>query len=143
MYYLINKAFEPKEVGCYPQSCKMGCGYNHSRSDSIDQVKTHRIPNFSPFTGCFVLQKKARLTDFISAPIIPTGFIVSAKAKAVLEKHDLGKHIFFQTSISMGGELFNDYYWFIYEPIDLTTSIDFSKTEIFLVDGDRNKIRKL
>lgn len=142
-YFQIEHAFDSKVVGCYPQSTQMGCDYNHSRPDSIDNVDVNKVPSFIPFTGCFVLQKQAKLTDFISTAILPTGFIVSEKAKNVMVQFKLGKHAFFPTKISYRDKVYDDYFWFIFEPIDLSYHIDYNFTEFYLTDFNGTRIRQM
>lgn len=142
-YFQIEHAYDSKVVGCYPQSTKMGCDYNHSRPDSIDNVNVNEVPSFIPFTGCFVLQKQAKLTDFISTAILPTGFIVSEKTKNVMAQFKLGKHAFFPTKISYRDKVYDNYFWFIFEPVDLSEFVDFDKTKFYLTDFNDNKIRQM
>jgi hypothetical protein len=142
-FYNISNSFDSKEIGCYPQSTEMGCGYNHLRPDSIKHVQLKKIPDFTPDTGCFVLRYRAKLTDFISAAIISNGFIVSSKVKSIMEKFNLGKHAFFPAKVSKKDKIYDDYFWFIFEPIDLSFFIDYNKTVFYLTDTDRNKIKML
>lgn len=142
-FYYIDNSCDTKEIGCFPQSTKMGCGYNHQSSNSIDKIAINKIPHFTPDTGCFVLQDKAKTTDFISASIISNGFILSLKTKKILEKFNLGKHCFFKTKISTNNEVNDNFFWLIFEPEDLGKYIDYKKTSFYLTDNDGFKIKEV
>jgi hypothetical protein len=133
-YYYLSEDYNGDIIGCYPQSHKMGFNYNHLDKHSLKFIKPDSIPEFTPKTGCFILENKAKLTDCISSAVLSTGFLMSEKAKLIFEKHSIGEHIFYQTKIFHKDIVFDNYYILLFKSIDIKSFIDFKRTQFFITD---------
>ncbi len=91
MSYFILTNSTGKDIGKeYPQTDGMGGFYQFGDSNSISNLPNLKIPDFIPNLDYFNIHKNSKLTDFISTGLITAmGFIVSEKAKNILEQFNL------------------------------------------------------
>ncbi|MFN8294871.1 MAG: hypothetical protein U0T69_01690 [Chitinophagales bacterium] len=130
-YYLITNATNKKETGLVgPQCMVFPSGYNldwYEQPNSMTKLSNDRIPDFEPEL-IFELDKKAKLTDFISQSIISSrGLLINKKVKDILEQFRLPEHKFYPAKIFHKNEVFQ-YFWLHlidnnYDDIDYSKSI--------------------
>jgi hypothetical protein len=78
-----------------------------------DVLKENGLPDKLPELVKVFLYSSSKLTDFIKGSFLEQyGLIVSAKAKIVLEKFNIGKHKFYPIIVNQRGVDYEDYYFF-------------------------------
>ncbi len=96
----------------YPQHQVMGRGYDYDAPDSVHQLPYDAIPEFQPDFDAVVVHGHARRTDLLSsAPIKNTGYHVSPRLRAVLERFALPPHRFYPVSMTHRGRPVAGYCW--------------------------------
>jgi hypothetical protein len=130
MNYFILSNSTGKDIGKkYPQTDGMGGLYPFGDKDSISNLTSFQIPDFTPNLNYFNIHKSAKLTDFVSTGLITAkGFLVSKKAKITLEQFNLPKHKFYPAKLLYKDKFYEDYYW-MHLGEDFTDYIEFDKTE--------------
>lgn len=128
MKYYILKNSTGDDIGKeYPQTDGMCLEHRSSEPNCISFLPNLEMPGFEPNLDYFVLDKKAKLTDFISTALInASGFIVSKKIKYTLEKFDIAKYKFYPARILFKNK-FYDYYW-LHFCEDMSPLIDLANT---------------
>ena len=131
-FYIISEAAGTKETGIvYPQVKSMSKGYDLNASNSVwalHEVRNEK-PKFKPNLDAFVLSKKAKLSDTISAAFIGgRGLLVSEKFKILLQNFKLTKHIFFPAFVIKDEER-HKYYWLHLIDSDYRSYVVFPKTK--------------
>lgn len=146
-YYLLRSPSDPKIIGIrdgYGQAESQRQGFkNKSHYDEIINFfnKTNanigKFPSFEINLEYVKMEKKAKLTDFISFyPVIPYGyFLVSEHVVKILSTFKLPKHKFYSATIEFKEEKIHNYKLFYCPPlednlIDYTKSIFFSGNEL-------------
>jgi hypothetical protein len=90
----------------------MGAGYDFDAQDSVYHLPYDALPDFEPNFTTVVIHGHARLTDLISsAPIRNTGYLVSDRLRAVLERFALPPHRFYPVPASYRGKPVAGYFW--------------------------------
>ena len=113
MKYYALKNSTAKEIGKeYPQTDGMGDGYSFSAVNSISNLPHLEMPDFTPNLDYFNLDKKAKLTDFISTALINAeGFIVNDRVKNVLDNFNLAPHRFYPAKLLHNNKFYTNYFW--------------------------------
>jgi len=130
-YYIISNAAGTKETGMeFPQVKAMSKGYDLNAPNSVwalHEVRNAK-PEFKPNLDSFVLYKKARLTDTISAGYIGgRGLLISERFKKLLQKFNLTKHIFFPATVIKDDSAYK-YFWMHLVESDYREYVVFPKT---------------
>ncbi len=134
-YYSISTAAGGKDTkNIYPQSESMSEFYQYYASDSCWNIYYDRIPDFEPNLNYFKIVPKTKLTDFISAVSLSTGFLISSRSKKLFEQFLLPHHKFYHASLMYKKKLYSDYYYFHYIS-DLSENINYSQTEFFAANS--------
>lgn len=100
-YYIVNQSIDEKIIGKdYPQTSKFIKSYNPDAPDALYSLYKYKesFPNFSPNLDGLMLAGSARLTDFVSSAF-SAGYIVSEKAKNILEYYNLCSHMFYRLGL--------------------------------------------
>jgi hypothetical protein len=96
----------------YPQHQTMGPGYDYDAPNSVHQLPYDALPDFEPNFNTVVIHGHARLTDLLSsAPIQNTGYLVSPKLRAVLERSTLPPHRFYPVPMTHRKKPVAGYCW--------------------------------
>lgn len=146
-WYSFSPTTDEKICGAYTQTDGMGPGYNLRGNNSVWNIPNLRKPNFEPDFDCFMLDKKAKLTDIISTSTINAcGFIVSDKLKNLFDNFKLPPHIYYPVVLLHKKERITNYYWLHFTE-DNTKYIDFDNSEfirrdpLFVNDFERLNIK--
>ncbi|MBX3239012.1 MAG: hypothetical protein KIT80_09540 [Chitinophagaceae bacterium] len=131
-WYLFAPTTDERTCGAYTQTDGMGPGYNLRGPNSVWNISNLKKPDFEPDFDCFMLDKKAKLTDIISTSIINArGFIVSNNLKTIFDNSRLPSHIYYPVVLLYKKERITNYYWLHFIE-DNTKDIDFRKSEFEL-----------
>lgn len=96
----------------YPQHQGMRVGYDFGAPASVSNLSPDALPNFEPDFDTVTIHGHARLTDLLStATIPPTGYLVSARLRDVLEQYALPPHRFFPVPATHRGKPVAGYAW--------------------------------
>ncbi|CAH0337537.1 hypothetical protein FVB9288_03304 [Flavobacterium sp. CECT 9288] len=143
-YYCITNSGNKKIVGTHSQvqQAIYHCDIwdDDKFIDRVDFVKT----DFEPITANAILMKKAKLTDLLSADIIgfSSKLLMSGKLKSILENNRKTGLQFCKSPVVYKNEMIEDYWTLNLYEVN-SEFIDFNKSEIFLMDGLFDKIKKL
>jgi hypothetical protein len=132
LYYIFKPATNTTETGfVFPQVSKMRPGYNYGTPNSVHALSraVEHLPDYEPDLDCFVVDRKAKLTDLLSVSVTYGGFLISPKLKGIFEQFNLPLHKFFPAKVSYKKELF-DYFWF-HIVCNLTDQVDYSSSKFF------------
>ena len=139
-FFSIRTSSEKKIIGTdFPQIQTMSRDVNSKAVDSLFNVYADAFPDFTPDLNYFVVNKSAKLTDFLSASMIGFGFILNDKVKNILTRYKIPAHKFYPAIVEYNGSFHNNYYWFFYIS-DILEFIDYDKTIFFIADMVDNKI---
>jgi len=128
-YYILNKAAGTNGTGkVYPQSQRMRDGYFYKSPNSCWNITWNKLPNFNPDLNYFVLEKKAKLTDVISAVSLPVGYLMNDRTKNVITQFKLPKHQFYSASVMQNSTIFDNYNLFLHVG-DISENIDYQNSE--------------
>lgn len=97
-YYTINESLNPQIVGKdFPQVHNFIKAYNPDSECALLSLYDYfdEFPDYIPNLEGFKLADSAKLTDFVSSAFCPNLFIVSERAKQLLETYNLGSHRFY------------------------------------------------
>ncbi len=153
-YYFLKNAVSRKEVGnAMPQCSEMISGYNYSANDSVWNISHNVFPDYMPNLNSYLLDKEAKLTDFVSKNSPYFGFLVSEKAKQVLQRFHLPIHKFYPASIIKQDKNKENYFLFHYIS-DFSSVIDYPKSifsvvqvlkikENFTVNNENELLQKI
>ncbi len=137
----ISKATYPIDW----QDTEMGILINKKGDQGISDYILGKIPDYEiRLNGC-ILEKHAKLTDFISFAGSRKDFIISDRVRKILEEYRLPKHKFYpvtfhQTSkVDKSIQVVEGYWWFYFE-LEFGKNIDFEKSE-FDYEGHRRSAR--
>ena len=110
-YYYLRISL--KDAGSAPMQIKgMSDGYDFGAANSLRKLKFFIKPAFIPNLQYFVLAHKAKVTDFIQNSFISAYvFLMSQKAKNIMEKFNLPQHIYFAAGVMYHKKMLDDYYW--------------------------------
>jgi len=96
----------------YPQHQQMNAGYDYQAPNSVHRLPEDALPDFEPNFHTVVIHGHARLTDLLSsAPIRNTGFLLSGRLRAVLERFALPSHRFYPVPMIHRRKAVEGYYW--------------------------------
>ncbi|MFT4222012.1 hypothetical protein [Dysgonomonas sp.] len=112
-YYKIKSSLDQKIVGSnYPQAYKFIKGYNPEAPKAIFSISKYRtsFPDYEPDLDGIMLSGTAKQTDFVSDGF-GLGFIISEKAKKIIEAYNLCPHRFYPLGLYIRKIKF-DYYLF-------------------------------
>lgn len=109
--WTLNNATEG--IGrAYPQHQEMGDGYDYGAPDSVHKLRYDALPDFEPNFSTVVIHGHSKLTDLLSsAPIMNSGYLVSARLRAVLEAFALPPHRFYPVPMTHRGKSVTGYCW--------------------------------
>lgn len=127
LYYIVEHSKDTAIVGGdYPQAYNFIKGYNPRKENGLFSLYKYRttFPDFDPDLDGIKLSGRAKLTDFVSTPF--GAWIISPKAKNVLEKSKLCPHRFFPMSLYVRNKI-HDYFFFLIKS-DLSDFVDYSKS---------------
>ncbi|MBD3862759.1 hypothetical protein [Olleya marilimosa] len=136
-YYAIRVSLNKKIGGIYPQVVHANHNCNvWDETKFIDRIGFNKI-NFEPIISNAILEKKAKLTDLISAESIgfTSKLLLSDKLKAILTEYTDNKCQFFKAPIIFNHDLINDY-WLLNPYYFSMSYVNFKKSSIIV------KIRK-
>lgn len=141
-YYKLSISCNTKETGpVYPQIQKMVPNYDNKDKKSVYSLSKfyNSFPNFEPNLNGFVIQGRAKLTDFLSNSIIRTnGFLLSENAKQIFESCNLNGYKFYQAKIFYKKNCFN-YFW-LHFISNVRNSIDYGKSRFFIFQNFSKKL---
>ncbi len=134
-YYRISETTDLKIIGKYPQIEEVKCiGYDpFENPEFIDNVGYTKI-DFSPHIPVGILNKGAKLTDFLSSPSIgySNKLLISGRFKEVLMKFNDQNFQAFKSKIEIDCE--NEVDYWVINPINFSYSeIDFKKSQFSLM----------
>jgi hypothetical protein len=96
----------------YPQHQEMGRGYDYNAPNSVHKFSYDALPEFEPNFNTVIIHGHAKLTDLLSsAPIINTGFLVSARLRELLERFALPLHRFYPVPMTHRKKPVDGYCW--------------------------------
>ncbi|WP_321480950.1 hypothetical protein [uncultured Bacteroides sp.] len=96
-YYIIDKTLNPNVIGSdYPQAYKFIKGYDPRGPHALFSIYKYwnSFPDYIPNLDGIMLSGTAKQTDFVSDGF-SIGYIVSEKAKNIIEKYNLYPHCFY------------------------------------------------
>jgi hypothetical protein len=80
----------------FPQHQEMGREYDFDAPNSVHKLPYDALPDFEPNFLTVIVHGNAKLTDLLSSALIRnTGYLVSPKLRALLEKFALPLHHFY------------------------------------------------
>jgi hypothetical protein len=140
-FWVISESAGTVESGTYPQVESLNPTESH-------KLRYNEMPQDSVNLGIYTLNEGAKLTDFLScAALAADGFLISKKAKAVLEQYNLGNSKYFSATIVKNTDSL-EYFW-LHLVTDQSTNINYDSSTFYiqrgLVDPDQEavKIRSL
>ena len=86
------------------------------------------IPSEIPAIDQIILNKKAKLNDFISVGAILDGFFVNEKVQSILQGCNLPPHRFYPVTFDQQGTIIESYSWFYFNLIDGKKWVDYEKS---------------
>ena len=141
-YYKLLLSCDTKDTGpVYPQVQEMSVKYDYDAKNSVRQLgRCHNsFPPFEPNLNSFVLNSKAKPTDFLSNSIIgPRGFLLSGKAKNILESCNLEGYKFYKASVLFKKENI-EYYWMHYI-FNVRSSVNYKASRFFIYQNFSTKL---
>ena len=135
----IDKSLVMNVIGSYPQSEDMIKGYDYDANNSVYELVYNRNKkiDFSPNLDSFLLTKKAKFTDLLSA--IPaggaSGLLISEKFKRLLEVFNIIEHQCFKASVLDNRGNNERYYWMQFIS-KLCEKIDYGYSKFYRSGGD-------
>ena len=131
MYYTINESLNPQIVGKdFPQCRDFIKGYNpyaeHALISLYDYIDA--FPDYIPYLDGFKLAGSAKLTDFVSSAFCGNLFIVSERARQLLETYNLGPHRFYSLGLYKRNVRHNYYMLHIIINPDYTEDVNYSQS---------------
>lgn len=96
-YFIVEESLDEKIIGKdFPQVCKFVKGYDPKGDNALFSLYEYRnsLPDYIPNLDGMMLAGSAKLTDFLSSGF-GHGYIMSDKAKKVLEQFHLCSHLFY------------------------------------------------
>lgn len=127
LYFIVEHSKNTTIVGSdYPQAYNFIKGYNPRKENGLFSLYKYRttFPDFIPDLDGIKLSGRAKLTDFVSTPF--GAWIISPKAKDVLEKYKLCPHRFYPMSLYVRNKI-HEYFFFLIKS-DLSDSVDYLKS---------------
>jgi hypothetical protein len=128
-YYIVKESLTPDVIGNdYPQAYKFIKGYNSEASDAIFSLYKYKttFPDFIPNLDGIMLSGSAKLTDFVSHGFDSSCFIVSEKAKKILEQYKLCMHQFYSLGLYKRNKKYN---YFLFKIIsDYSDNVNYKKS---------------
>jgi hypothetical protein len=93
------------------------------------------VPIELPEIGQMKLYQSSKVTDFIKGSFLEQyGFIVSGKAKVILEKFNLGKCKYYPLELIHKEQVYSNY-WFLRSSASIKDYIDFEKSSFYIPKG--------
>lgn len=100
-----------------------------------DLLVCENVPIELPEIGQMKLYQSSKVTDFIKGSFLQQyGFIVSGKAKVILEKYNLGKHKYYPLELIHKEQVYSNY-WFLRSSASMKDYIDFEKSSFYMQKG--------
>ena len=141
-YFEISNSTR-KDVGfIFPQSESMCSNYPYSSKVSVYNIGSIKKLDFKPNLDSFKLVSSAKVTDFISASTLPTGFLVNKKVKDIIERFNTKDCDFHSASIISNNEKYSNYYW-LHLYTDVCKLIDFKTSVFYLTNSIGVKIERI
>ena len=152
VYYMVKEGFRMRRpcwtmnnatdgVGReFPQHQDMGRDYDFGAADSVHNLPYDTLPNFNPNFNTVVIHGHSRLTDLLSSAAIKnTGYLVSTRLRAVLERYALPTHQFYDVPMIHGRKPVAGYFWLqLPQPVlelDERSSVDAAEAVITAAPG--------
>ena len=93
------------------------------------------VPEELPEIGQMILYKSSKITDFIKGSFLEQyGFILSDKAKGMLDNFNLGEHKYYSLEIVQKSHIHSNY-WFLRSSASVKNYIDFEKSNFYSQKG--------
>lgn len=100
-----------------------------------DLLNGDNVPEELPQIGQMMLYKSSKITDFIKGSFLEQyGFIVSDKAKDLLNNFNLGEHKYYPIEIVHKNQIYNNY-WFLRSSASVKDYVDFKKSNFYMQKG--------
>lgn len=100
-----------------------------------DLLHDENVPEELPEIGQMTLYKSSRITDFIKGSFLEQyGFIVSDKAKDILDKFNLGKHKYYPLEVIHKNQTYSNYR-FLRSSASVKDYVDFEKSNFYKQKG--------
>ena len=100
-----------------------------------DLLNGENVPEELPKIGQMTLYKSSKITDFVKGSFLEQyGFIVSDKAKNILDKFNLGEHKYYPLEIVNKNQIYSNY-WFLRSSASVKDYIDFEKSNFYSQKG--------
>jgi hypothetical protein len=128
-YFIISESINPDVIGDdYPQTYKFIKGYNPESENGIFSIYDYRtsFPDYIPDLDGIKLSGSAKLTDFVSHGFKSCSFIVSEKAKSILEKYKLCMHRFYPLGLYKRNKKYDYFLFWIIS--DYSDFVDYEKS---------------
>ena len=133
-YYKLENAVDTEETGhVYPQTDGLIGEATFSSENSYHQFSRLDLPEKFEPRETLKFAHSSKLSDFISNGGLLTGkgYIISEKAKIVLEKLSIVNHRFYPLPVEHRGKSIANYYWFkMYDPSSFET-VKWAESEFF------------
>lgn len=130
-YYTINESLNPQIIGKdFPQVHNFIKTYNPDAEYALLSLYDYfdEFPDYIPNLDGFKLTGSAKLTDFVSSAFCPNLFIVSERAKHLLETYNLGSHRFYSLGLYKRNVKHNYYMLHIIINPDYTENVNYSQS---------------
>ena len=109
-FYTLSLPLGSKSTGnVFPQCASLRKGYNHLSENSYRNLRHDNFPIFTPDLDYYVLDKGAKLTDFVSKGYPYFGFLMSNKVRNIFESFQLPEHRYYPTAIKNRTEINRNY----------------------------------
>ncbi len=126
-YHILRNDNEPATTGeVYPQISQHK-NWLWLNSRFLAGLPYDVLPETNYILDSFCLDKKAKLTDFLTDKTLHWGFIMSNHVKQIFESFQLPPHKFFKAIVEAGDTVFNNYNWF-FPAGNIQGLIDFRKS---------------
>ncbi len=133
-YYILKIASGTEQTGTqFPQCQGMAEGYDYNGVNSYRKLRHDVFRNLKPDLDSFLLQKKAKLTDFVSKTNPYFGFLLNEKVKNIMQNYKLLPYRFYNASIKEKEMFYNDFFLFHFIS-DLSEFIDYTNTKFVVTD---------
>lgn len=128
----------------YPQHQAMGPAYDYDAPNSVHQLSYDALPDFEPNFSTVIIHAQAKLTDILSSsPIRNTGYLVSARLRAVLSEFSLPLHRFYPVSMTHRNKPVAGYFWVQLPQPQLLLSEDASAASVEAAIGATQELVSL
>jgi hypothetical protein len=136
--FYLKEAVRTEETGDqYPQIIKMSKKQDYYDDNGVYVLSRISLPDTNPDLKHLVLDKKAKITDVLSAAMLRlNGFLITDRVKNILTKYRLPEHRFYYAEVTDMKKNKYPYYW-LQMKVDYADLkyVDIAKSE-FVVKND-------